>query len=100
MRSADDVRRDYRAAFLRYLPRREEAALHSGYLLGRSALEDGLSMLEIARIHHAVLLEVLDDSRREDLRDIASAAAEFLVEVLATYDMTHRSLPPRTPEPG
>jgi hypothetical protein len=100
MRSADDVRRDYRAAFLRYLPRREEAALHSGYLLGRSALEDGLSMLEIARMHHAVLLEVLDDSRREDLRDIASAAAEFLVEVLATYDMTHRSLPPRTAEPG
>jgi hypothetical protein len=100
MRSADDVRRDYRAAFLRYLPRREEAALHSGYLLGRSALEDGLSMLEIARMHHAVLLDVLDDSRREDLRDIASAAAEFLVEVLATYDMTHRSLPPRTAEPG
>jgi hypothetical protein len=100
MRSPDDVSRDYRAAFLRYLPRREEAALHSGYLLGRSALEDGLSMLEIARMHHAVLLDVLDDSRREDLRDIASAAAEFLVEVLATYDMTHRSLPPRTAEPG
>ena len=100
MRSPDDVRRDYRAAFLRYLPRRDEAALHSGYLLGRSALEDGLSMLEIARMHHAVLLDVLDDSRREDLRDIASAAAEFLVEVLATYDMTHRSLPPRTAEQG
>jgi len=100
MRSADDVHRDYRTAFLRYLPRREEAALHSGYLLGRSALEDGLSMLEIARMHHAVLLDVLDDSRHEDLRDIASAAAEFLVEVLATYDMTHRSLPPRTAEPG
>jgi hypothetical protein len=100
MRSPDDVRRDYRAAFLRYLPRRDEAALHSGYLLGRSALEEGLSMLEIARIHHAVLLDVLDDSRREDLRHIASAAAEFLVEVLATYDMTHRSLPPRTAEQG
>ena len=100
MRSADAVQRDYRAAFLRYLPRRDEAALHTGYLLGRAALEDGLSMLEIARLHHAVLLDVLDDSRREDLRDIASAAAEFLVEVLATYDMTHRSLPPRTSEQG
>lgn len=100
MKSADDVQRDYRAAFLRYIPRRDEAALHSGYLLGRAALEDGLSMLEIARLHHAVLLDVLDDSRREDLRDIASAAAEFLVEVLATYDMSHRSLPPRTAEHG
>ena len=100
MRSPDDVQRDYRAAFLRYIPRRDEAALHSGYLLGRAALEDGLSILEIVRVHHAVLLDVLDDSRREDLRDIASAAAVFLVEVLATYDMTHRSLPPRTAEPG
>ena len=53
-------------------------------------------MLEIARLHHAVLLDVLDGSRQEDVRDIGSAAAEFLVEVLATYDMTHRSLPPRT----
>lgn len=94
MRSTEDVARDYRAAFLRYLPRRDEAALHSGYLLGRAALEDGLSMLEIARLHHAVLLDVLDDSRPEDVRPIASAAAEFLVEVLATYDMTHGAVPP------
>lgn len=88
--------RDYRAAFLRYLPRGDEAALHSGYLLGRAALEDGLSILEIARLHHAVLLDVLDESRPEDVRQIASAAAEFLVEVLSTYDMTHRGVPPDT----
>ena len=96
MKSAKDVERDYRAAFLRYLPRREEVALHSAYLLGRTALEDGLSLLEIARLHHAVLLEVLDDSRPEDVSHVASAAAEFLVEVLATYDMTHSVAPPGT----
>ena len=95
MRSSEDVARDYRAAFLRYLPRGDEAALHSGYLLGRAALADGLSILEIARLHHAVLLDVLDESRPEDVRQIASAAAEFLVEVLSTYDMTHRGVPPR-----
>jgi hypothetical protein len=100
VRSPDDVERDYRAAFLRYLPRRDEAALHSGYLLGRAALEDGLSMLEIARLHHTVLLDVLDSSRPDDLRHIASRAAEFLVEVLSTYDMTHRGLPPRATDPG
>ena len=32
--SLDTLTRDYRAAFLRYLPRREEAALHTGYELG------------------------------------------------------------------
>ena len=96
MRSLDDVTRDYRAALLRYLPRRDEAALHSGYLLGRSALEDGLSMLEIVTLHHGLLLDVIDDSRPEDVRDIAEAAAVFLVEVLATYDMAHRTVPART----
>ena len=100
MKSAEDVQRDYRAAFLRFIPRRDEAALHSGYLLGREALEDGLSMLELVRLHHAVLLDVLEGSRQEDVRDIGAAAAEFLVEVLATYDMSHRSLPPRTAERG
>ena len=90
------MERDYRAAFLRYLPRRDEAALHSGYLVGRAALEDGVSMLEVVRLHHAVLLDVLDSSLSEDVRQIGSAAAEFLVEVLATYDMTHRSFPPGT----
>jgi hypothetical protein len=94
MRTLDDVTRDYRAAFLRYLPRRDEAALHSGYLLGRAALEDGLSMLEIVRLHHEVLLAVLDGSRPDDVPGIASAAAEFLVEVLATYDMTHGGVTP------
>ena len=29
------LKRDYRAAFLRYLPRREEAPLHVGYVIGR-----------------------------------------------------------------
>jgi hypothetical protein len=31
----DALTRDYRTAFLRYLPRREEAALTRGYELGR-----------------------------------------------------------------
>jgi len=87
----DDLTRNYRAAFLRYLPRREEAALNSGYELGRSAVGDGLSMLELARVHHEVFLEVLQDTPPEDLARVATSASEFLIEVLATYDMTHRS---------
>ena len=85
-----DLARDYRAAFLRYLPRRDEAALHTGYELGRGAMTGGLSMLDIAQVHHEVLLEVLRDTRPEDLARLASSASEFFVEVLATYDMTQR----------
>ena len=93
MTALDDVRQDYRAAFLRYLPRREEAPLHLGYEIGRSAVVDGLSLLDLAQIHHSVLLEVLRDTRSDDLTAVATGASEFLVEVLATYDMTQRSIP-------
>ena len=90
-----DVRRDYRAAFLRYLPGRDEAALHAGYEIGRAAVEDGLSILDLAQLHHEVLLEVLQDTRTDDLGEVAGAASEFLVEVLATFDMAQRGFRPR-----
>jgi hypothetical protein len=88
--SLESLARDYRAAFLRYLPRREEAALHTGYELGRAAVAAGLSILELARIHHEVLSDVLKDSSNEDIKQVASAASEFFLEVIATYDMTQR----------
>jgi hypothetical protein len=84
--------RDYRAAFLRYLPRREESALTSGYELGRGAVTAGVSILDLARIHHEIFLDVLRDTRPEEITDLAAAASEFFLEVLATYDMTQRGL--------
>jgi hypothetical protein len=94
MTRLDAVRRDYRVAFLRYLPRRDEAALHRGYEIGRSAVVQGLSLLDLATVHHQILLEVLEETRKtpEDVALVATAASEFLIEVLATYDMTQRSL--------
>ena len=92
MTRLDDVRRDYRTAFLRYLPRHDEAALHVGYQIGRTAVVDGLSILDLAQVHHEVLLEVLRDTRSEELGDVASAASEFLVEVLAASDMAQRGI--------
>ena len=88
----DALTRDYRTAFLRYLPRREEAALTRGYELGRGAVTAGVSILDLTRIHHEILLDVLRDTRQEEIIDVASAAAEFLLEVLAIYDMTQRRL--------
>ena len=87
----DCLARDYRAAFLRYLPRREEAALHSGYKMGRAAVTAGVSVLELAQTHHDVLLEVLAETAPEDVAAVATAASEFFLECLATYDMAQRS---------
>lgn len=91
MSHLDDLTLDYRAAFLRYLPRREEVVLASGYELGRSAVANGVSLLELAHIHHEILLEVLTQTRPGEVRDVAAGASEFFLEVLATYEMTRRT---------
>ena len=87
-----DLKRSYRAAFLRYLPRREESALATGYELGRSAVVSGVSILDLARLHHEIFLEVLHETPSEELSQVATAASEFFLEVLATYDMVQRQL--------
>ena len=101
---AESLARDYRAAFLRYLPRRSEAALAAGYELGHRAVEDGVSVLDLAHVHHDVLTEVLEQSPGEDVRSIATAASEFLLEVLATVDLVQRArtgdAPPGQPADG
>ena len=90
MTAREDLTRDYRVAFLQYLPGRREAALTRGYELGRAAVTEGLSILELARVHHEVFLEVLRDTPPEEVPDVATAASEFFLEVLATFDMAQR----------
>ena len=90
MNALERLRRNYRAAFLRYLPNRDEAALDAGYQIGRSAVVDGLTILDLVQVHHEVLREVLHTSSRDELDGVTASAADFLVEVLATYEMTRR----------
>jgi len=98
----DGLARDYRAAFLRYLPARSEAALATGYAIGRGVVESGTSVLDLARVHHEVLADLLVEDGA-DTRDVMAAAAEFLIEVLATVEMVRRSLhepPDADPRPA
>jgi hypothetical protein len=83
------LQRDYRPAFLRYLSRRDEPARHAGYLLGRTAVAAGRSVLDVVAAHHVTLLEVLPDARDPDeVLAMSTAASEFLTEVLASFSMT------------
>ncbi len=102
MTSLADLRLDYRAAFLRHLGSPSESALHAGYELGRSALASGITLLELVRVHHDVLIGTLADSRSDEAQDVAAAASGFLLEVLSSYDMSQprrRPAPPGTSEP-
>jgi hypothetical protein len=90
--SPEDLTLDYRAALLRYLPRREEAARAAGYEIGRQAVAAGTSLLELARIHHEVMVLVMEETDASEVHEVARRAGEFFLEVLAPYDMTQRGL--------
>jgi Phosphoserine phosphatase RsbU, N-terminal domain len=84
-------RRDYAPAFLQYLSEGGEPGRRAAYELGRRAISERLSLLDLARTHHTVLLEVLKTHRTaHELEHIARAASEFLVEALAVFEMTQR----------
>jgi uncharacterized membrane protein YhfC len=88
----DGLRRDYRIAFLRYLPRRDETALAAAYELGRSAVSAGTNVLILTQLHHEILREVAADSPPGEVDALLARGAEFLVEVLASVEMAQRSL--------
>lgn len=88
----ESVRRDYTPAFLAHLNRRNEASLRSAYELGRAAMAAEVSMLDLVQIHHTVFLDVALTIRDlEELPEMLDAAAAFLVEALAPYEMTQHA---------
>jgi hypothetical protein len=85
------LRLDYRSAFVGYLSRRGETQLNSAYEIGRAAILARVGLLDLAQIHNAVTLDLLREAPEgRDRLDLAEAAAAFLVEVLASFEMTQR----------
>lgn len=81
----------YSSAFNDYLHGSGEAALQTAYALGRRAIEEEMSVLGLAEIHHKVLSKALSQtSDREELRAIADASISFLSESLSAYEMVQR----------
>jgi hypothetical protein len=88
---AERFGRDYAPVLLQYLAEGDERGRRAAYELGRRALGERLSVLELVRIHHGLLLEVLKTHQSpQELEHLAQAAAEFLVEALAIFEMTQR----------
>jgi hypothetical protein len=81
---------NYTPAFLAFLNNPDEERLHRAYELGRTALSDGVTLLDLVRTHHAVfgqLVTTLDPAAQAHAVDIA---ASFLIEALAPYEMARR----------
>lgn len=86
-------RGDYHDAFTVFLDGGGEAGLWAAYELGRTAMLEKLSMLDLAWVHHDVLFGMLgDDPDPRWVTEAAAAGSTFFVEVLATYEMVQRGV--------
>ena len=83
---------EYCTAFRRYVSRRDEVTLRAAYEIGREAVVSGVSVLDLAQIHHRALLRELVVRDRDDFVDVADAASRFFTEMLGTVEMTQRGL--------
>ena len=91
-RIQDFVQR-YREGFDAYLQDRDERALSGAYQLGRSAVADELSVLDLAATHQEVLLDRLGsgrDSRADE--DVVRAAGDFFLESVSAFEVVRRAL--------
>jgi PAS domain S-box-containing protein len=75
----------YAAALRAYLDTRDEDSLSVGHELGRRALQEQISMLEIIEHHVQLVFDLFDDARIA-----APVALEFLLQTLAPLDVATR----------
>src|SRR6478609_2913175 len=81
---------NYTPAFLAFLNKPDEQRLHHAYELGRTALSDGVSLLDLIRTHHVAFGQVASTLAADSQGDTIDAAASFLIEALAPYEMARR----------
>ena len=68
-----------------------ESALGKAYELGRRAISEQKSLVEIASLHHQALQGLLAEEKNENRqKDLLEASANFLAECLSPYEMAHR----------
>jgi signal transduction histidine kinase len=81
---------EYRSAFGEYAGGGGEAALGRAYELGRRAIAEKKSLMEIPSLHHQALLERLSEAQgAARQKELLTAASDFLLEVLSPYEMAH-----------
>lgn len=89
MTASARLRKAYAGALHEHLRSPTERQLQVAYEIGRSALSDNVSIVEIALLHHELLAE--SESAGGSLEPEAlTRAGQFLSEALAAYEMVAR----------
>ena len=79
----------YENAFRAHLADTGEGTLRAAYELGREAVQDGLTLLELAEAHHAALGATLMGAQL-DAATLIRASGDFLAESISAYEMVRR----------
>jgi two-component system, NarL family, sensor histidine kinase UhpB len=81
----------HRLALREYALHGGEAALGRAYELGRKALSEGKSLIEIVSLYQQDLVELLTVAKDEEQRaNVLRAGTNFLAECVSPYEMAHR----------
>lgn len=84
-------RLDYAPLLLRYLAQHEESVLNLAYELGRDAMRDSLSLLDVVRVHEELFLDVLATTKDvTEAHAVGRAASELLTDLIASFEMLQR----------
>lgn len=84
-------RASYGSAFRAYLLDASEAPLRTAYELGRDAVAEELSVLDLAAVHHdALLSELLQSQGAAEVERVTRSAAEFFLESISAFEMVQR----------
>src|SRR5467141_1208308 len=68
-----------------------EPALGKAYELGRRALTEQKSLVEMASLHHQAVFALVSGGESEERREeLLRSSGEFLAECLSPYEMAHR----------
>jgi serine phosphatase RsbU (regulator of sigma subunit) len=86
----DSFARAYEAALREYVGHSGDFGLTPAYEVGRRAVSERLSILDLAGIHGDALAAALQASDSEDSERIARRSADFLRESLSTFEIALR----------
>lgn len=82
---------EYAVLLREYATRGGEAVRGRAYELGRRAIAEGKSLLEVVQLHHQVLSQLFnsfDDKKSQET--LLQAGADFLSECISPYEMAQR----------
>ena len=82
----------YREVLQSYLSGAGEDSLMLAYDIGRKALENGASVLDIASAHKTAIVDILREDSDRNAIELLEAAEPFLFESLSSFEMNQQSV--------